>query len=343
MLAVFWFILVLSFIMMYVLSDGYDLGVGILTLFERDKERKQAMIELVANVWDANETWIVMTGVALWGGFPMIYGSVLQFLYPVLFTMLFGLILRGFSNEMISSQGINVHHRWHLAFGFGSLIAALAQGVALGSLTSKILIENFTNMSKPGSFFSWYSVLFMCLVVAAYVTLGLAYLKFHRINLIKTGQRGIIMTLVTLALLVVALVTINYTAAPLNFNDPWRVTAFISFMVLAVIGVTIALLNFSNQKETFGAQAYPMGGLILATVATVLAFTVTHFPIIVPGVASPSAGVVINAASSNVSTYRFLLVGVGMWIPLMWYFAFFVHHSLIKRGKNGIWSLIGVK
>jgi cytochrome d ubiquinol oxidase subunit II len=339
MLSTYWFILVLVFFLIYVLTDGYDLGVGILTLFEKDKKKKHEIIELVANVWDANETWLVMTGVALWGGFPMIYGSVLQFIYPVVFTMLFGLILRGFSTEMISARGANVPQRWNLAFGIGSLVAAAMQGLALGSLVNKMVLETKlnglqTNASPFGSWFSWYSVLFMFLVIAAYLAVGFAYLKFHQIDWPKTGRRGAIVSVITVLLLLVALFTQQYTDAPMNFNDPWRIVAFISLFVVAVIGAIMAVFNFINQKKTFAAQAYPMIGLIIAAVSAALMFAAVHYPVIVPG------GVTEQAASSDNNTYQFYLVGVGMWLPLMFYFVYFVHRSLIKKGKDGLWSLI---
>jgi cytochrome d ubiquinol oxidase subunit II len=346
-----WFILVLSFLMIYILMDGGDLGIGILTLFENDKDRKFEEIELVANVWDANETWIVMTGVALWGGFPVIYGSVLQFLYPLVFTMLFGLILRGFSTEMISSRGEDIPKKWYWLFGLGSLIAALAQGSALGSLTSKIVmknevvqlgalgkevINNTTNASPAGSFFSWFTVLFAFVVVAAYLCLGFASLKFHWIQPELNGKRGIIATITLVVLLVIAFITINFTAAPLNFKDDWRIAAFVSFAVVALVGVGYAIYNFQNQRKTFHAQGGAMIGICLAAVAAALAFTVTHYPVFVPG------GVDLDANFSSTSTYHFYLVGVGLWIPLMWYFLWFAHRALIKRGKNGLWQSIGL-
>jgi cytochrome d ubiquinol oxidase subunit II len=338
-----WFTLTLVLFMMYVMLDGYDLGVGILTLFEKNRQKKFQMVELVAGIWDANETYLVMLGLALWGGFPLLFGSGLQHMYPFVETMIFGLILRGFSVEMISSWGVNVPRRWFYAFGLGSLLATLMMGIAVGSLVNRITITSktipmgsFTNPTMRPSFavhdsffgfLSPYSFLFALLLTATFVSLGYAYLKFHRVY--EDGKMGLRWVGLTVVLLALSLIFMQFSAAPMNFDQPWRVAGFIGLMAFALVGVLMTVYNFLNHRHTFGAFAYPMSGLLMAFVSVTLALVVTHFPVIIPGLTWYQA-----AAPDN--TYLFLLVGIGLNVPLLTYYTYFAHHVLLKRDTHGV-------
>src|SRR5918996_4100558 len=97
-----WAALVLLCLLMYVVLDGYDLGIGIATLFERDSGHRHAMLEEVSFAWDGNETWLVLLVVSLWAGFPLPFGTILPHAYLALIVVLLSLILRGISVEMVS-------------------------------------------------------------------------------------------------------------------------------------------------------------------------------------------------------------------------------------------------
>src|SRR4029077_17595700 len=129
---VVWFALVLLCALMYVVLDGYDLGVGIATLFEPDPRHRHEMLETVALAWDGNETWLVLLGVSLWAGFPPAFGAILPHACVPLTFMRFARVVRGVAIEMASQRPPAL--RWEKAFGIGSLVAALAQGAAAGTL-----------------------------------------------------------------------------------------------------------------------------------------------------------------------------------------------------------------
>ena len=118
----FWFGVVLLCLVMYVLLDGYDLGLGILTLLDGDPQRRRESVEIVATAWDGNESWIVLLGVALWAGFPTAYGIALPALYLPLVVMLLAIIVRGAAIEMVSASPTPPRGGL-LAFGVGSLVA----------------------------------------------------------------------------------------------------------------------------------------------------------------------------------------------------------------------------
>ena len=139
-MALVWFALVLLCLLMYVSLDGYDLGIGIATLFERDEQRRDEMLEQVAQAWDGNETWLVLLVVSLWAGFPLAFGTMLPHAYLPLIVVLLSLIVRGVSVEMASQAQPAPAPGWKRAFGIASLVAGLAQGVVFGTLTVQLTV-----------------------------------------------------------------------------------------------------------------------------------------------------------------------------------------------------------
>jgi cytochrome d ubiquinol oxidase subunit II len=94
-----WFVILALFLFLYVMLDGFDLGVGILSLTSDDDERRGILMTSLGNVWDANETWLVLMGGALFGAFPLAYGTILSALYIPIMGMVFGLIFRAVAFE----------------------------------------------------------------------------------------------------------------------------------------------------------------------------------------------------------------------------------------------------
>ena len=127
--------------LLYVLLDGFDLGVGIISGGAGSHARRDAMMSAIAPIWDGNETWLVVTGVVLWGAFPIVYATLLSAFYLPLILMLAGLILRGVAFEF--------RHRterwrwlWDASFAGGSLVAAFMQGLTVGALVEGLPIAN---------------------------------------------------------------------------------------------------------------------------------------------------------------------------------------------------------
>ncbi|MBM2575741.1 cytochrome d ubiquinol oxidase subunit II [Jannaschia sp. Os4] len=119
-------------ILLYVILDGYDLGVGILTPFADDGEERDMMVASIGPFWDANETWLVLAVGLLLVAFPAAHGLILSSLYLPVFVLLVGLILRGVSFEFRVKARVQHREAWNKAFFAGSLMATLAQGWMLG-------------------------------------------------------------------------------------------------------------------------------------------------------------------------------------------------------------------
>ena len=130
-----WMIFVCLALTMYVVLDGYDLGIGVLTLLDRDERRRREMHELVSWYWDGNESWLVFLALTVWSGLPLVLGIALPALYVPLILMLWSLIARGVALEMIE-QHKGWHPFWGKVFGVGSLLAAFCQGAAFGGVVA---------------------------------------------------------------------------------------------------------------------------------------------------------------------------------------------------------------
>src|SRR5580704_13238936 len=147
----FWATLLAVSILLYVLLDGFDLGVGILFGLTGSERRRRAMMSAVAPIWDGNETWLVVTAVILWGAFPVAYAGLLPAFYLPLLVMLAGLILRGVAFEY-RNKTERMRWIWDLSFTGGSLAAAFIQGLTVGALVEGL---PWANGHYAGGDFGW--------------------------------------------------------------------------------------------------------------------------------------------------------------------------------------------
>jgi cytochrome bd ubiquinol oxidase subunit II len=169
-----WVVLVGVVVILYVILDGFSLGVGILFPFAKDEKQRDMMMQSIAPVWDANQTWIVFGGAALFAVFPIIYTVLFSALYIPLFTFLFGLIFRGVAFEFrANSPHVTA---WNRSFSIGSLIAAFAQGLTLGAYISGIKVHDGLFAGGPFDWLSPFNIMVGLALIAGYALLGAAYL-----------------------------------------------------------------------------------------------------------------------------------------------------------------------
>ena len=163
-------------VLMYVLLDGFDLGVGILFPFAGSPAERDVMMDSVAPVWDGNETWLVLGGGGLFAAFPAAYGALMPALYIPILLMLMALILRGVAFEFRLRGRRRGKRFWTAAFAFGSITATLAQGLVLGGFIQGVTTRDG---QFAGGAFDWltpYSLLVAVGLVAGYALLGATWL-----------------------------------------------------------------------------------------------------------------------------------------------------------------------
>src|SRR5437773_4118522 len=150
-LPVIWAAIIGCAVALYVILDGFDLGIGILFPFTRSEEERDQMMNSVAPFWDGNETWLVLGGGGLWVAFPQAYAVIMSALYLPVIVMLLALIFRGVAFEFRGVAESSKRY-WNFAFTAGSTLAALCQGAILGALIQGIRIEDGAYAGGP---FDW--------------------------------------------------------------------------------------------------------------------------------------------------------------------------------------------
>jgi len=321
-LANIWFLLLSLIAVLYVLLDGFDLGVGLLCLFEPDEQRRRMMMISVGSVWDANETWLVLLGGALFGAFPAVYATALHGLYVPIMAMIFGLILRGAGFEF--RQNASRKRFWDWAFGGGSLLTALPQGYILGGLIGGLPVAQ---SQFAGHLWSWctsFSTFVAAAVVFGYGLLGATYLiikaegELQAINRRRARLAAWAMCLAVTAILLSIpglhpFVSQRWFTAPYSFG----------FLFLAVA----ALWSFGMLLRTLrsGRELAPFLWSCMIFLICYSGLAASLYPYLIP----PS--LTLQASASSSATLVFMLIGIGLLVPVM--LTYNGYQYLVFRGK----------
>ncbi|MFM0323298.1 cytochrome d ubiquinol oxidase subunit II [Caballeronia glebae] len=313
MLAETWFGLIGLMLVFYVVTDGFDLGIGILTLFRRKSSERDVMVQSIGHVWDANETWLVVLGGALFGAFPAAYALVMENLYLPVMALIAGLIMRGAAIGFRHS--VDHGPLWDKVFGLGSLIAALSQGVILGKLITGL---------APGNAALGFVVVAAIGVVAGYCLLGATYLVNKTSGVVEQWARRISLLSAVFTVAAAALLTLatwfSSEVGHARWMQPGVMHVLIALGVASVIAFALimASLYLGSSKGPFRASV----ALFLISFA---GLAISLFPYFIPGKLG------ILEAASDSTTLAFMLIGIGLVFPVMIGYNLYQYH--IFRGK----------
>ena len=174
-LPLIWFGLLVTALFLYVLLDGFDLGVGILFPFAPSDECRDRMMNSIAPFWDGNETWLVLSGGGLFAAFPLAYAILMPALYMPVILMLLGLIFRGVAFEF-RFKAVKSRFVWDYAFHFGSIVAAFMQGMILGAFVKGVQVEGRSFAGHPFDWLNAYSFMTGVALLFGYALLGATWL-----------------------------------------------------------------------------------------------------------------------------------------------------------------------
>ena len=322
LLANIWFFIIGLMLFLYVVLDGFDLGVGILSLFTRDDNHRTIMMKSIESIWDANETWLVLLGGALFGAFPLVFAITLQSLYIPVMVMLFALIFRGVAFEFRHHARNNAP--WNLVFGYSSLAAGLAQGLAFGSLISGLGITEGDYQGNVWGWFTPFSALVALGVVSGYSLLGATYLMIKTEGVMQRISRA--QAYIAAVLEIVILMTVVIWAAQLNpyFAARWADTGtgyYLDFFLVLAVFAFIMLMR--ALRKGFALWAFFWS--VIITLASFTAVTIGYYPYMIP------ASITLIHAASSSKTLIFMLSTIGFLIPVMLIYSGYQY--LVFRGK----------
>ena len=188
-LPVIWAGLIGTAVALYVILDGFDLGIGILFPFAKEEQEQDQMIDSIAPFWDGNETWLVLGGGGLWVAFPQAYAVIMPALYLPVIVMLLALVFRGVAFEFRTVADTSKKY-WNFAFAAGSTLAAFCQGLILGGLIQGIKVENGVFAGGTFDFATPFALLCGLGVVTGYALLGACWLVMKTEGAVADRARG---------------------------------------------------------------------------------------------------------------------------------------------------------
>jgi len=310
-------------VFMYVVMDGFDLGIGILfSVFGVGRERDTAM-NSIAPVWDGNETWLVLGGGGLWVAFPRAYAAIMSALYLPVIVMLLALVFRGVAFEFRAVAETSKRY-WNFAFAAGSALAALCQGVILGGLIQGIRVENGV---FAGGTFDWatpFALLCGLGVLAGYALLGATWLVMKTDGTVAARARSHAVMLLLAVLAFMILVSLWTPLAFPQIRERWFTTPNIYYLWPVPVMTGLTALAMWRWLEG-GREALPFFAAIALFMLGYAGLVISVFPYLVP----PSLTIWDTAAAP--ASQRFMLIGTLALMPVILGYVVFVYW--VFRGK----------
>jgi cytochrome bd ubiquinol oxidase subunit II len=296
-------------VFMYVLLDGFDLGVGILARYAPDDAGRHMMMNSVAPIWDGNETWLVMGGLALLSAFPLAFAVLMPALYFPLLLMLLGLIFRGVAFEFRVMPGTNKRF-WSLAFHWGSIVATFAQGVVLGNFVQGIPVEG---RHFAGGSFDWirpFALLVGLGLIAGYGLLGACWLVLKTEGGLQAWARRQARRLLFGVLAFIAMVSVwTPLMQPRVFERwfSWPNIAFFSPVPVITAATAWWLWRSLERRRDLAPFLAAMGLFVLCY----LGLAISIWPMVIPYQVS------LWDAAASPGSQAFLALGTVFLLPII--------------------------
>jgi cytochrome d ubiquinol oxidase subunit II len=303
----FWVAVLAISMLLYVLLDGLDLGVGILFSVATGEGERGVMMNAVAPIWDGNETWLIVTAVVLWGAFPLVYATLLSAFYLPLIIMLAALIMRGVAFEF-RHKTTRMRWLWDLSFAGGSCVAAFAQGLTVGALVEGLPIASGHYVGGAFGWLSPFAVLCGIGLCIGYMLLGATWLvRKCEADVREIAFRQIpVLSIALLAFLVV--VFVYALGVHLPVMDRWLERPYLLFF--PAIGAVAAVILAISVRQRRDQPPFFMVVLIFAAAFGTLA--ISFWPYMIP------FAITMEAAAAPHASLAFMFWGAGLFIfPLM--------------------------
>ena len=321
-LVILWSCLIVIVIMLYIVLDGFSLGVALLFPSAKNEKERDVLMNSIGPIWDANQTWLVFGGGALFAAFPMVYGVLFSALYIPLFTFIFGLLFRGVAFEFRANA--TRKNLWNHAFFLGSLIAVISQGFTLGGYLSGIKVINGHFAGSPFDWLNPFSIMVGLAPIAGYILLGSTYL------LIKTSgpvqerayHHAIRAAWAVLGFMVIVSIwtPIHDPSIPLRWLSPPRIYFVWTFPLLGMVSFWLLMRSLNTRKETL-----PFFYSVLLFLSAYLGLITAIHPYAIP----PS--VTLPDAAAQRESLLFIFWGVLIVLPVV--LGYTVYSYSVFRGK----------
>ncbi|UAW98708.1 cytochrome d ubiquinol oxidase subunit II [Halopseudomonas nanhaiensis] len=326
-LSMIWAVIISFAVIMYVLMDGFDLGVGILFPFAPDEDARDVMMNSVAPIWDGNETWLVLGGVGLLAAFPLVYSILLPALYIGVFLMLAGLIFRGVAFEF-RFKARSSRYLWNWAFFGGSLLASFSQGIVVGTYIQGYETEGLVYSGGPFDWLTPFTVVTGIGLVAGYALLGCTWIILKSEGYIQQWAYRLAPWLLLAVLLVFVVISFWTPLVDPAAYERWfaDVRWIWIFPILAGLSAVKILVSVFRRS-----QVWPFIATMSMFASTYFALLWTRWPYVIP------PNFTLWDAASAPESQLFLLIGVLFVIPIILMYtgwAYWVFRGKVRVGEG---------
>lgn len=308
---------------LYVVLDGFDLGLGILFPLTPAEDDRDVMMNTVAPFWDGNETWLVMGGGGLLVAFPQAYAIIMPAVYLPIIVMLLALVFRGVAFEF---RWVSKPHHWFwdLAFTWGSITAAFMQGVILGALLQGVTVKDGAFAGGPLDWATPFALFCGLAVTAGYALLAATWLVMKAEGEIAVQMRAHALQFLFMVLFAMAVISLWTPLTIPRIAERWF--AMPNILYLSPVPILSAIAAFVCWRGLAGrAETSPFFAAIALFLLSYLGLVISNAPYLVP----PS--LTVWQAASPVKSQLFMLTGTLIMLPIILGYTVFVYYTF--RGK----------
>lgn len=327
-LSVIWFAIIVFATLMYIIMDGFDLGIGILMPFVKNEQQKDVMVNSVAPVWDGNETWIVLGGASLFGAFPLAYAIIIEALTIPLTLMLIALIFRGVAFEFRFKALENHLKFWDRSFMAGSILTTFFQGIVVGAVIQgfdveqRVFVGGQLDWMEPFPIFCGFGLL------ATYALLGSTWLIMKTEGELQKRMFGFTNTTLMAMISALVIVSVWTPLAYPSIAQRWFSLPNLYYLIPVPVLTGLVCLKIADSVR----KRKERSPFMMALIIVILGFAglgISIWPNIVP------PGISIWDAASPASSQSFMLVGAMIIIPVILAYTFWSYYVFAGKVKEG--------
>lgn len=324
-ISVIWVAIIVFATLMYIIMDGFDLGIGMLFYFERDPQSRDVMVNSVAPVWDGNETWLVLGGAGLFGAFPLAYAVIIDALTIPLTAMLIGLIFRGVAFEFRFKATPSHRKFWDYSFAGGSLLATFSQGIVVGAMINGFEVEGRRFVGSSLDWLTPFNLFCGLGLMVAYSLLGTTWLVMKSEGALQLHMRHLTRRVLLALVGVIAVVSIWTPLGWQYVSDRWF--SLPNFFWFLPVPLLVGVFSLWIWRLSLNPNSHVMT-FILTLGLIFLGFSglgISLWPNLIP----PS--ITLWDAAAPPSSQLFMLVGTLLIIPVILVYTAWSYY--VFRGK----------
>jgi cytochrome d ubiquinol oxidase subunit II len=314
-LALTWGGIIAFGVILYIILDGFDLGIGMLSLFFKSEHDRDIMISTILPVWDGNETWLVFGGAALYGGFPLAFSIILPAIYIPIFIMVVALLFRGVAFEFRLKA---TEHKffWDICFFCGSLITTITQGLILGTFVQGFKLSDGSATLDFYQWFNPFGVACALALIFGYGWLGANHLIAKTTGALQAKCFAISGKLQYLIVFFVVMVSVWSPLLDPAISARWFDLRLMPYLALLPLLTAVFLaLHWRAIKKRYEYQPFWLS--IGVFVWCYAGFIISSYPYIVP------RSITYIQAAASASSLKFMLIGAAIMLPPLLYYTYY--------------------